>query len=202
MPKERTEEADARFLLEKYVYPNGEFINADKPDIQSKKLSIGIEHRFITDKEVEISYKFNNIYVKDKVLDLDDAQELKNKRFPNAKFDIIADDKNRTIGTVFHKCPDDMYWKVSSFIDAFKDKLDKLNSGGYEHFSSYGVFFTLDKYWVQKDDMEKMLSEATNINNSIEYRNKLKYDRLFLRTPSGFFELDIANGVVTDLINA
>ena len=63
MFKLRKEELDAKFVLEKLVYKDRNFLNSDRPDIRDLDGEIGVEHRLVTTQDAMLMEKYLEDYL-------------------------------------------------------------------------------------------------------------------------------------------
>lgn len=195
--KIRTEEQRAMELLSKYVYPNKELFVDDKPDIQSRDLSIGIEHRYITTPSAEMQARFSERYLSSP-LHISDARRIQKEHFPTSDFGFLFDNDGYVTAVIGNLSSKRHNWKTELFKDAYLDKMKKLNGDGYKSFSFYDVFFTLDKYWVLEDELPQMSLAATQINTTETWKRIFK--NVFILTPDRLWKIALKSGAITKII--
>lgn len=161
MLKLREEELDAKYLLEKLVYKGRRFLNADKPDIRDAAGEIGVEHRLVTTPDAMLMAKY-----------LEDYFNLDSERLPRGKMGALLM-ANELLDT-----DDDgeKRWKIKLLVLGVREKLEKLNEGGYATFSRNELFLTMREYQVTDDVAGALAARLPSIQGSYG----LQFDRIYI----------------------
>lgn len=162
MLKLREEELDAKYVLEKLVYRDRRFLNADKPDIRDAAGNIGVEHRLVTTPDAMLMQKYLEEY-----MDLE-AEGLPHGKMgalllENELLDMDNDDEEKR-------------WKLKLLAFGVREKLEKLNEGGYATFFRNELFLTMREYQVT----DSIVSAFAVRLPSIQGGYALHFDRVYI----------------------
>jgi hypothetical protein len=177
--KLREEELNAKYLLEKLVYKGRRFFNVDKPDIRDAKGKIGVEHRMVTTTDAMLMEKYL------------EHMDLEAEGLPGGKLGALLLE-NELLDTDGDKR--EKSWKLKLLELGVREKLEKLNEGGYDTFPQNELFLTMREYQVT-DGLAGALAELLP---SIQQRYVFHFDRVYLFGPNDLYIIE--NRSVVDKI--
>lgn len=161
-------EAAAKLTIEMIQpgqYPDLEF--KDKPDLQSKCTDTGIEVTSSVSKaeeEMEALYaRLPNRNHEQRVRDAERIEQLK------GKVQSISKSDTKSGHVLIHPKGVDSF---DGILEAHRTKLEKLNHGGYAHFSHYRLYIRSDilsDQEMREQALESMVLDADRYEQTYEY---------------------------------
>ena len=145
----------------------------DKPDLQDKIANVGVE---VTTAISENKLKLDRLYT--------DLEYNLARNVDKVKAKINELGGKLSNGILFHPV---QYRNLETIDNALKDKLNKINGGGYKIFNKNYVFIT-DTTHILENELDELLFKYEKIQK--EY--VINYDKIFLYLYGGkLFEFDM-----------
>ena len=169
------DEIDAKNICCKYLgYDEKTLFVSDSPDLQDTITNIGIEVRHVMNK---IDGK-NNALVQS---NYNSQRSIEEKNIALKKMNV--DGINLDLGFMHIFCDGrlrdmkDFYeHQVREFVNAYEDKLCKLNSGNYKMFKENNLFLFCDYYNKEQiDEALKNLSQNLKAGKYYNFSNKFNF---------------------------
>lgn len=161
----------------------GHLVYGDKPDLRDEELDLGVE---VTQAIPACNQEADALYAR---LHSEDDEASRSR--------LIG-----RIEQVGGKVLDHVLFGpngIDSFdliIDALKEKLEKLNTGGYEHFKHNHLFIRSNIY-ADSEMLDDGLASLIALNVQI-----LSFERVVISVPGHNYDLDLINGLYSDLLFA
>jgi hypothetical protein len=158
----------------------GHLVHGDKPDLQDVKLNLGVEvTQAIPDRNQEAEALYAGLHnEKDEASrsrTIERIEQLGGKVFNHVLFGPNGTDNFDLI------------------IDAFKEKLRKLNAGGYKHFEHNHLFIRSNIY-ADSVMLDKGLASFVALNI-----RTISFERIIVSVPGHNYDFDLINRLYRDL---
>lgn len=158
----------------------GHLVHGDKPDLQDVKHNLGVE---VTQAIPDCNQEAEALYARlhnqkdeaSKSRAIERIEQLGGKVFNHVLFGPNGTDNFDLI------------------IDAYKEKLRKLNAGGYKHFEHNHLFIRSDIY-ADSEMLDKGLASLIALNIQT-----ISFERVIVSVPSHNYDLDLINRIYRDL---